>query len=337
MKAVLEREKAALASDASKLDQLQQDDEEEEMLELASLNLDDPDWVNHVSAKTLAKFTALIAGGALDTVFHQWVPWWTRDKLSPIIEILPSESAEEDAESDGEIDEASLGQPAPSPPICPNIPKVSDLTKITPSPLIAFNVAEVVFCYVYVKQLFNGDWDEENADEALEAVIALSSVLRENYVCKNAMESITRPVELAQTSREIFVSSSFSIASIRDTHMLISKGHLFLLAALSELQSTFISYNSKQAALPPSTRPKSSKKAPTLSQMQMKITFFVSWANEMAQAAIPELELGIRTVLSNYEQYEAKPVEKEESPATIATMAEPPKKTVKKPIIEELS
>lgn len=337
MKAVLEREKAALASDASKLDQLQQDDEEEEMLELASLNLDDPDWVNHVSAKTLAKFTALIAGGALDSVFHQWVPWWTRDKLSPIIEVLPAESVEEDAESDGEIDDASLGQPAPSPPICTNIPKISDLTKIKPSPLIAFNVTEVVFCYVYVKQLYNGDWDEENADEALEAVIALSSVLRENYVCKNAVEAIARPVELAPNSREVFVSSTFSLAAIRDTLTLVSKGHLFLLAALSELQSTFISCNAKQSALPPSTRSKSSKKVSTLSQMQMKITFFISWANELAQEAIPELELGIRTVLSNYEQYEVKPVQKVDAPESISTMTEAPKKTPKKPIIEELS
>lgn len=339
MKAVLEREKAALASDASQLAQIQQDDEEDEMLELASLDLDDPDWMKHVSAKTLAKFNALIMGGALDSAFHQWVPWWLRDKLSPKIEEIPSETANEDEESENENDENATGQPEPSPPICADIPKLADLTKVSPSPLIAFNVIEVIFCYVYVKQLYNGDWDEENADEALEAVITLSSVLRENQVYKSAMDAIRRPIEQSRNSREISGSPAFSLACIRDTLTLVSKGHLFMLAALSELREVFSTCISKHTLAPPPKPAKQNKKVPTPSQMQMKIAFFISWTNERAQEVIPELEIGLRSAVAEYERYENKPAPVEEEHDKIATMVQEPKKETKepkKPLIEEI-
>lgn len=337
MKAVLEREKTALASDASRMDGMLQEDEEEEMLELANLDLDDPNWMKHVSAKTLAKFNDIIAGGALDSVFHQWVPWWLRPNLSPVIQVLPSETSDGADENEIEEDDPVSSGPAASPPIIPVIPKLEDLTKIKPSPLIAFNVIEVIFAYVYSKNLFNGDWDEENADEALDTVITLSAVLRENHVYKEVMEAIRSPVKHSQNNRELFVSSNYSLACIRDTIELVSKGRLFIMAALSELHDTFMVAIAKKTLFSTPSDPKLNKKAPTLSQMQKKILFFIAWANEISQDLIPELEFGLRAVLAEYERYESKPLENVDAPESISMMAQEPKKTPKKPMIEELT
>lgn len=306
MKAALEREKEARAKDASVVRELAEEEDEEELLELAALKMEeDPEWMKKVSRKTLEKFHGLIAGGVLEGAFQQWVPWWHRDTLTPKIELVnegeEEKDGEEGEEEQEEKDEPFTGEPSPSPHILSHIPTIASLTKINPSPLLANNVVEVLYSYVYAKLTFNGDWEDENASEALDIVIAISSVLSENAVYKDLAEACRRPLETSLSHPETRSSPAFSFSVLREMITLLSKGHLFVLAALSDLHYTFLHVLSLQASNPSPSSRKPLKGHATPSQMQKKLLFFISWTHERGSEMIPSLLLGVRSFLSNYQ------------------------------------
>lgn len=324
VKAILERERLAQASDASTIESLARDGatsgefvDEEELLDLAALDLDDPNWMSQVSAKQLERFHRVLASGALDDVLHPWVPWWYRDTLSPKITVIQNETQEVHPEE--EPDEAL--EPSPSPSIIDIIPTLASLTKIKPSPLLANNVLEVLYAYAYTKRLLNGDWEEENALEAVEMVISLSEVLRENAVHKDLKDACRRPMEASLRDAENRVSGLFTTSVLEDARKIISHGPSFVMAALSELHDLFL-VTSRDESRPTQKQPSNDvKKVPTLSQMQKKLLFFIVWANECSKDVLPSVEVGINHIISESEQLSSTPAmtQKEEDSRFIVT------------------
>lgn len=305
VKAILEREKLAQASDASTVESLAHDGassgnlvDEEELLELATLDLNDPNWMAQLSSERLEKFHRILASGALDEAIHPWIPWWYRDTLSPKITLISQDTPEEE---DSEDDESSM-EPSLSPPILDPIPSLASLTKIKPSPLLANNVLEVLYAYAYTKRLYNGDWEEENGPEAVEMVISLSEVLRENAVYKDLKDACRRPLEMSLRNSESLVSGAFSISVLDDVRRIVSHGPQFVMAALSELHGHFLEATRDESQDRAKANSKSAGKGPTLSQMQKKLLFFLVWTNECSKDVLPSVELGIKTVLSEYDQ-----------------------------------
>jgi hypothetical protein len=358
MRAMLEREKVARGLDESLIDRVAQDeapslshsaeDDEDELLELATLDLSDPDWISKLSAKQIAKFHSVLASGALDNVLHAWIPWWLNDRLTPSITLL-SNPDQEDTQEDEE-DETPTDTPAPSPPIMANIPSLDSLTKIKPSPLLINNLLEILYVYAYVKRLFNGDWEEENATEATEAIIQLCAVLRENIVFRDLKDACRTPLEASLSSHEFFVSPTYSTSILNDLLKLVSHQADFIKAALSELQDLFLAASASPQFAPtnssstssklsgPST--KSLKSVATVSQMQKKLVFMIAWANEVSQDVISAAKLGVAAVISEFAELAPKESIKETndqtltSPVVISDLKE--KRVPKRPIIEEL-
>lgn len=357
---MLEREHAAQAADASHIDHLLNPESstsdfaehDDELLELAALDLDSPNWMESLSANQLAKFHSLLASGTVDNVIHPWVPWWLRDTLTPKIQVLEDNSTDEDDGSDSASADENTLEPAPSPPLLNPIPSLASLTKIKPSPLLANNVIEVLYAYAYVKRLFNGDWDEENCLDAVDLVVATSKVLRENHVYKELQEACRTPLEATLANPESFVSAAFSTSVLNDVLLIVSHGPPFLKAALSELNATLLAALAVEQSLSPdsssTSSPSSSRstKRPktkvTLSQMQKKVVFFIVWANECADELIPALELSLKALTEYYSSMTPKQTHQhQESPDILTSMtstaSSKPTENKKRPKIEELS
>lgn len=340
MKAILEREKSAQASDASHVtamasNNLSSDEalDDDELLELAALNLDDPNWMSQLSANSISKFHRLIASGALDDVYHPWVPWWYRDVITPKIQIIEPEDSIEDDKDDFDENSVFSSEPAPSPPLMTNIPTIKSLTTVTPSPLLANHALEMMYAYTYTKRMFNGDWDEENSYDAVEMVIILSAVLRENSVYKDLKDALRRPLETSIHNSETFVSTPFSISVLHDVLRIVSNGHLFLVAAFSELHDTFMAVTRQETE---KTAPRAKPKV-TLSQMQKKLLFMTAWANECSKEILPALQAGVQLVMSEYQQIpsEQPPMTKDDS--LVSNMTETKPKPKQGPKIEVIS
>jgi hypothetical protein len=339
MKAILERERLASASEASHVESLAQNGsspsemvDEDELLELAALDLNDPNWMSQLSAATLAKFHQVITSGALDEVLHPWIPWWYRDFLTPKIMVMENESADEAQEgATDETEEISL-EPAPSPPLLSPIPSIKSLTTVTPSLLLANHAVEMLYAYAYTKRMFNGDWEEENCSDAVEMVIILSSVLRDNMVYKDLKDACRRPLECSIVNPETFVSATFSTSVLDDVLKLVSHGSEFLIAAFSEMHDTFLAAMRLNSENPPPLK----KPKVTISQMQKKLLFMIAWANECSQPLLETIKTGIQLFIAESQQLPSALPEDTSTPS-ILHMTEP-KKAVPKagPKIEVL-
>ena len=105
----------------------------------------------------------------------------------------------------------------PSPPPLPaSLPPLSTLSKQAPSPLLFFNLIEVLYAYALAMRLFNGEWQPEPAEVA-NHLTQLSGVLRANAVFASLQEAALAAIEAAlKVSTLIRAFACFSSRSARN-------------------------------------------------------------------------------------------------------------------------
>ena len=103
-------------------------------------------------------------------------------------------------------DETDLSVP---PPMIPDLPPLSSLTKKPPSPLLRFHLMNIIYCYAYTMRLFNGDIGDD-FEGAIGVLFDLCAVIGDPSISiTSAMEAIGEPLLAAQK-----VLSSFSSGPI---------------------------------------------------------------------------------------------------------------------------
>lgn len=103
-------------------------------------------------------FQNILQGGRASTLIELWQPWWTRD-LSPIASIEEVDAPEVDFDNDDTEAEEM-------PEILPDIVAFEKLYSKNPSPLLPFNLINILYAYAFMMRLYNG----EVSDDILQAL-----------------------------------------------------------------------------------------------------------------------------------------------------------------------
>ncbi|KAK9853612.1 hypothetical protein WJX84_000043 [Apatococcus fuscideae] len=149
-----------------------------------------------LSPEELRRFQQGLASGQLGSLLQPWQPWWlsgaaSRLRLTPggtrAVQPLDGPSSPQmDVSSSPSVLSAQLQEsPAavisaadaavPEPPR-ESLPSLSMLTKAQPSPLLRWQLLEIVYAYCCTLRVFHGDWQDE-PEEAVEMAQALAPTL----------------------------------------------------------------------------------------------------------------------------------------------------------------
>ncbi|XP_066196306.1 zinc finger HIT domain-containing protein 2 [Sylvia atricapilla] len=113
-------------------------------------------------------FRRLLSTGEAAALLPPWRPWWWRGR-GRVEELGDGSGPEEDEEGGG-------GRPGPAPPVPTSVPPLSTLRAAPPSPLVRFQLPNVLFGYAFALSLHGGD--ETLLPELLDAAVAASAALR---------------------------------------------------------------------------------------------------------------------------------------------------------------
>ncbi|XP_071276601.1 zinc finger HIT domain-containing protein 2 [Agelaius tricolor] len=116
-------------------------------------------------------FRQLLSSGEAAALLPQWRPWWWRGR-GPV-EVLGGGSGVEQEEED---EEGGEGRPSPAPPVPASVPPLSALRAAAPSPLVRFQLPNVLFGYAFALSLHGGD--ETLLPELPAAAISAAAALR---------------------------------------------------------------------------------------------------------------------------------------------------------------
>eukprot|EP00026_Physarum_polycephalum_P004990 Phypoly_transcript_05016.p1 GENE.Phypoly_transcript_05016~~Phypoly_transcript_05016.p1 ORF type:complete len:419 (+),score=72.43 Phypoly_transcript_05016:791-2047(+) len=283
-----------------------EDEEGDAMHKLQNMNLDEADTDTILSMLTpeqQEEFRDSIAKGKIGNWVDVWSPWWLlEEEKKPLVTQISSDEEEPTIPK----------EPTPLPKIEDDLLKLSSITAHPPSPMLGFNLVEIVYAYAYTLRLFNGDWTSDPVDAAT-TLSTLSSVLSSNAVqasCVSAIQDVVR----RSLQPPISAAKEFSISIILDTANILSQKR-FVLAALSNLREMFLAVEASvkktvnaskmstktNPANEPKTgtnsksnisRPQPKNKQDTIKQIALqtrKAYFYLVWSNEEDERKFEQL------------------------------------------------
>ncbi|XP_045111172.1 zinc finger HIT domain-containing protein 2-like [Portunus trituberculatus] len=237
---VMEAEDGPLDSD---------DDENEEDLSvrMAGVDLNDSEAVwRNMTEEERQDFQELVKKGNFEELIPAWNAWWDQE-----VQL---------------VQEVISGSPT-SPSYtanCPGIvevPPLSEITKVTPSPCLPYNILNVLAAYVWTVRLFNGD-HQDSSQDATEAILTLSSVLASGASYEEAALAVESPKMEAQNHLWLQESEEFANTVRRDVWKILqgptpSNKTYYIRAALSEIH---VLLNTCKTALAKKKRPSGQRK-----------------------------------------------------------------------------
>lgn len=270
MMEILQRVKAGEsvmeAEESEPLDSDDDEDEEDLSVRMAGIDLGDSEAVwRNMTEEERQDFQELVKRGNFEELIPAWSAWWEQD-----VQL---------------VQEVTTGSPnSPSYTAnCPEIvevPPLSEITKVTPSPCIPYNILNVLAAYVWTVRLFNGD-HQESSQDATEAILTLSTVLASNASYEEAAVAVESPKMEAQNHLWLQESEEFASTVKRDVWKILqgptpSNKTFYIRAALSEIH---VLLNTCKTALAKKKRPAGPRKGmfssvfpEGSSQVELKIT-----------------------------------------------------------------
>ncbi|XP_065567855.1 zinc finger HIT domain-containing protein 2-like isoform X2 [Artemia franciscana] len=125
------------------------------------------------------EFQKLVASGKAIEMVPQWKPWWNFRSKSKVLE--SEEAFKDELKKNG------------CPEIC-TTKKLSEIIKKDPSPLVQFNVFNVLVGYCYIMLLFNGDLSDLSG-EATMNLLKVSTNLNSSVNFNSAEEAIEDAIQ----------------------------------------------------------------------------------------------------------------------------------------------
>lgn len=253
-------------------DEEEEDEHEEEAYyRLAQLSTEENLSLEHLTPEQREDFKRSLVDGRISDMITPWQPWWLQPASGLIVPVETKREDENENESESE-DEVEVEERKP-PPVLPDIPPLSTLLSKEPSPLLAFNLLDILFSYAYVMRYFNGEPDSE-ASDASSFLVEISAVLQSNAVHQSpdaafdaCLANILKP--------SVSGSSDFGLAVVDDVRQIVAQKH-FTLMALSDLHALLGRAAADQIAA--ATKEVKRLRA-KLAALQKKVYFFVAWAN----------------------------------------------------------
>ncbi|KAG0719402.1 Zinc finger HIT domain-containing protein 2 [Chionoecetes opilio] len=234
-------------------------------------------------------FQELVKKGNLEELMPTWTAWWDQE-----VQMVQ------------EVTTGSLSSPSyvANCPDVAEVPPLSELTKVTPSPCLPYNILNVLAAYVWTVRLFNGD-HQDSSQDATEAILTLSSVLTSSASYEEAAVAVDSPKMEAQNHLWLQESEEFANTVRRDVWKILqgptpTNKTFYIRAALSEI---YVLLNTCKTTLAKKKRSSGARKGMFTSafperstQVELKITtlpmvksvlkkveFFLSYAKEYSE------------------------------------------------------
>ncbi|XP_072737126.1 zinc finger HIT domain-containing protein 2 [Ciconia boyciana] len=131
-----------------------------------------------------ADFQRLLSSGEAAALLPAWRPWWWR-RRRPRRPVEELGEPRPDEEEDEEGEEALAG---PTPPLPADVPPLSSFPGPPPSPLLPFQLPNVLYGYAFALSLHGGD--EALLPELPAAALDVSAALRTRRVFSSAAEAL---------------------------------------------------------------------------------------------------------------------------------------------------
>ncbi|XP_026313551.1 zinc finger HIT domain-containing protein 2 [Hyposmocoma kahamanoa] len=238
------------------IDELDSDDDIEVDLHerIKDIDLDNADHVwDALTEDEQNDFEALLNKGDVGSILPQWEPWWMyRRREKKIQNVGGTNKKEEEA--------------LKKCPLLRDVPKLSSLTTIQPSPAIRCNITNVIASYAFVMRYFNNEIDP------VEATIYILNICDSLDNNMNFCNPITALESVAQKCLQsnLIVTDEISLDVMKQDTFLILQGPSksnkmhYCKAALSHLHTIFseAKSNSKTKKIEQQTKGVFSKKFP---------------------------------------------------------------------------
>lgn len=288
-----DEEAGAAATDDEEAGAAASDDEEEEeeeelvpgiSMERALLLDQGAITVDDLTPGELAAFQREVAAGGVAAAVDPWDPWWLSEEAAAL-KLGPSGTrlVAEVGPSGGEDGEGGVPPPPPAP-----LPPLSALTSRPPAPELALHLLDILYAYCLVLRLYNGQYTTD-AVEAAATLLAASEVLGGGAGAPAASPSATLVDCIvrvcAPEAGRVAVPRGFAAGLVSDVAALLRLGRPPIVVALMDASRLV------DAGLAEISGGERKDKALTarLKQAQRKLLFFLSWANEQAEALAPPL------------------------------------------------
>eukprot|EP00743_Colponemidia_sp_Colp-15_P005461 GILK01005871.1.p1 GENE.GILK01005871.1~~GILK01005871.1.p1 ORF type:complete len:377 (-),score=46.30 GILK01005871.1:295-1425(-) len=198
--------------------------------------------LQHLTDSERRSFFEALRRGEVAGSVTVWEPWWINSEpQQAIIEA---------------VDEA---------PVFGSLPPVSTLTS-NPSPLLRFNIVDLIYSYCFLQRRFNGDWSTDGLD-------AVTMLLQLSEVCNGRnFTAVGEPIHsiiarAVQTSFLGCVPLPIAIHTLSDVQQIFSRKNN-VLRGLSELHGLLNECLGK------------GNKSSQLKRLSKKMYFYLVWANE---------------------------------------------------------
>ncbi|XP_070622753.1 zinc finger HIT domain-containing protein 2 [Erythrolamprus reginae] len=222
------------------------------------LDPQDDDLWEQLTPQQRQRFQELLSSGKISGLLPPWKPWWAVEiQGPPLVQVLGAKDAQEDSQPQQQGLEASSrpsneetasgdsnlppGQDSNSLPAIPDvIHPLSDLTGVPVSPLVRFQLPNVLYAYAYALSLYNGEADDAQIlPEVCETLLDLSAAL-------GAQRVFTSTGEALQAALQAVVDGHYPECPLGKTGAMQAVGQilrgpnpekrsLFALAALAHL------------------------------------------------------------------------------------------------------
>ncbi|XP_072166120.1 zinc finger HIT domain-containing protein 2-like [Diadema setosum] len=261
------------------------DDEDEEVqngqvesLErrLAGLDLDkEPEKVwDKLTPEERREFDEVLQGGGIGAMLEEWDPWWTNHDRELISELGNASGPEKRPK-------VPVSQP---PKTLDSVPSLSELIKTRPSPLVAFNLVNILYCYAFVAVLYNGSHMEIPL-HAIQSFVEICSVVsaKASFSCtEDAIESAIHTITQLKSLPSERVRL---VAVVKDVvHILLGRSRsspaVYVEAALSDLHELLKRSRAIYKKYPESKQESISKSKSAIFQAKKKVLFYLAWTRE---------------------------------------------------------
>ncbi|XP_050714273.1 uncharacterized protein LOC126997311 isoform X3 [Eriocheir sinensis] len=213
--------------EAEEEEPLDSDDEADEDLSvrMAGVDLNDSDAVwRNMTDEERRDFQELVKRENFEELLPAWSAWWEQE-----VQLV------QEVKQDSPTSPSYMAN-------CPKlvtVPPFSELTKVTPSPCLPYNILNVLAAYAWTVRLFNGD-HQESSQDATEAILTLSPVLASNANYQEAAVAVESPKMEAQNHLWLQESEEFASTVRRDVWKILqgptpSNKTFYIQAALSEI------------------------------------------------------------------------------------------------------
>ncbi|CAH9092721.1 unnamed protein product [Cuscuta epithymum] len=265
----------------------------QKVLSGSEISLDD------LSAEEQKQYRKAMASGELSKLIKPWDPWWANPSAqyislghdgTQLVQPLSSKKQEEETDLLPDI------PPGPESPL----PSINKLSAFPPSPLLAVNLVDIVYCYCFTLRIYNGDWKSDPIGSAT-VLLTVSCVLGQGgSQPETVLEVLSHCLEqTCSPSLRHMGGLQFGSRLMEDVIGLLNLGGSALVCLLCDLQRLIRSAEEELSSgiikQPKSERLEIKKK---LKSAERKVYFIMCWVHEQPKEGWPSLAAVVKVEMS---------------------------------------